>query len=91
MTGRAWYIVARLGGALLSSVSRFFNAAVLGGSTSESISARSFREPWPTAVKWIDTALWIFERDHCRKAWDTEVSDARKTLARNDLAQGVTL
>jgi hypothetical protein len=42
-------------------------------------------------VKIINAALWIFERDHCRKAWDTELSDARKTLARNDLAQGVTL
>jgi len=85
MISRAWYIIRRLGAALLSSVSRFCNAAFLGGSTSESISARSYREPWPRAVKSINAALWVFDRDHCRKAWHTEVSDARKTLARNDL------
>jgi hypothetical protein len=85
MTGRVGYIIRRLGEALLSSVSRFINAAFLGGSTSESISARSYREPWPNAVKVINAVLWVFERDHCRKAWDVEVSDARKTLARNEL------
>ena len=85
MIKRLAYIIRRFGGALLSSVSRFINAAFLGGSTSESISARSHREPWPRAVAVIDAALWVFERDHCRGAWLVEVSDARKTLARNDL------
>jgi hypothetical protein len=85
MTGRAWYIIRRLGEALLSAVSRFCNAAFLGGSTSESVSARSYREPWPRAVAVINAALWIFERDHCRKAWDVELSDARKTLERNEV------
>ena len=87
MTGRAWYIIRRFGAALLSSVSRFINAAFLGGSTSESISARSYREPWPRAVKAINAALRVFGKDHCRTAWLVEVSDARKTLARNDLIQ----
>ena len=84
---RPVYVIARLGGALLSAVSRFINAAFFSGSTSESLSARSYREPWPVAIKLINAALWIFERDHCHKAWDTEVSDARKTLARNDLLE----
>jgi len=85
MMSRAWYIIRRLGYALLSAGSRFFNAACLGGSTSESTSARSYREPWPRAVKIINAALWVFGKDHCRTAWLVEVSDARKTLARNDL------
>jgi hypothetical protein len=85
MMSRAWYIIRRLGAALLSSVSRFCNAAFLGGSTSESISARSYREPWPRTVKVLDAALWIFGKDHCCTAWRVEVDDARKTLARNDL------
>ena len=87
MMRRAGYIARRLGHALLSAVSRFFNAACLGGSTSESVSARAYREPWPRAVRRINAALWIFERDHCRKAWDTEVLDVIKTLERNDLLQ----
>jgi hypothetical protein len=82
---RLAYIIHRLVEAVGSSFSRCFNALALGGSTSESTSARSHREPWPKAAKFIDAALWIYERNHCRKAWDKEVSDARKTLARNDL------
>jgi len=85
MMSRAWYIIRRLGYALLSAGSRFCNAAFLGGSTSESISARSYREPWPRAVKIINAALWIFGKDHCRTAWRVDVEDAKKTLARNDL------
>lgn len=87
MTGRAWYIIRRFGAAWLSAVSRFINAAFLNGSTSESISARSYREPWPRSIKIINAALWVFGKDHCRTAWLSEVSDARKTLARNDLIQ----
>lgn len=85
MRSRALYIVKRFGAALLSSVSRFTNAAFLSGSTSESVSARAYREPWPKTVLVINTVVWVFEKDHCRKAWEVEVSDARKTLARNDL------
>ena len=87
MMQRGWYIIRRLGAALLSSVSRFINAAFLGGSTSESISARSYREPWPRAVKAINAALWVFGKDHCRVAWLAEVADAIKTLERNDLIE----
>jgi hypothetical protein len=84
MIKRPAYII-RLGAALGSVLSRLFNVGVLHGEELESTSARSYREPWPRAVKFINAALWIFERDHCRKAWEKEVLDARKTLARDDL------
>lgn len=87
MIGRVGYVAGRFGYAFLSAFSRLFNALFLNGSTSESTSARAFREPWPRAVKIINVVLWLFERDHCRKAWVSEVSDAIKTLERNDLIE----
>jgi hypothetical protein len=71
--------------AVLSSFSRTFNVFFLNGRDLESTSARSYREPWPKAIRFIDKLLWIYESDHCRKAWEKEVRDARTTLARADL------
>jgi hypothetical protein len=84
---RPVYVLYRLAESLLSSLSRFGNAAFLGGSTHQTISARAFIESasntrWARRQRFID-ALFFFQADHCRWAWEIEVRNAEKTLERN--------
>jgi len=84
---RPVYIVLRVFEALGQVASRFANAAFLGGSTRQSVSARAHLE-WPVAERRIDSffrhlPLW-WEEDHCANAWTVEVSDALKTLEHNN-------
>jgi len=83
---RPVYIVLRVFEALGQVASRFINAAFLGGSTRQSVSARAHLE-WPVAERQIDAffrhlPLW-WEDNHCANSWASEVSDALKTLERN--------
>jgi len=84
---RPVYILYRLGESLLSSLSRFCNAAFLGGSTHQTISARAFIErascPGWARRRCIIDALFFFQPDHCRWAWEIAVRNAEKTLQRN--------
>jgi hypothetical protein len=80
--GRASYAALRFAEAVLSAVSRFLNAVLLGGSTSVSISARAALERtprWRRARVWIDRLFW-FDPDHCQRALDREIALARRTL-----------
>lgn len=84
---RAAYVLLRLAECLLSSLSRFGNAALLAGSTHQTISARAYIEgttdpKWAWRRKFIDT-IFFFQADHCHWAWVFEVSNAQKTLDRN--------
>ncbi len=82
---RAGYIAYRFFEMFVSILSRTFNAAFLGGSTHQTTSARAFIENWPRAQLWIN-ALFFWEEDHCRTAWETEVFHAEQTLQRAGIA-----
>ena len=83
---RAAYILLRFAEMVISSNSRLFNAAVFGGSTYQTVSARAYIDG-RTNAKWarrrnrIDRVFW-FDADHCKAAWQNEVDAARKTLDR---------
>jgi len=83
---RPIYILARFAEMLIAAGSRVLNAAVFGGSTHQTLSARAFIDGM-TSPKWakrqraIDTAFW-FQTSHCKTAWLQEVDAAHKTLAR---------
>jgi len=84
---RPIYVLYRLTESLVSSLSRFGNAAFLGGSTHQTISARAFIESttnpgWARRQRLINT-LFFFQPDHCRWAWEIAVRNAEKTLQRN--------
>jgi hypothetical protein len=86
---RPVYVFYRLGESLLSSLSRFCNAAFFAGSTHQTISAQAFIESasntrWARRQRFID-AIFFFQPDHCRWAWEIEVRNAKKTLERNKL------
>jgi len=84
---RPLYIALRFAEALGSAGSRLFNAAILGGSTHQSTSARAHIESyasdgWATARTWINR-VFFWQADHCRMAWEYEVAEALNTLERN--------
>lgn len=84
---RPIYILYRLAESLLASLSRFGNAAFFAGSTHQTISARCWIEgqqspKWARRRRLVD-ALFFFQPEHCRGAWEAEVSNASKTLERN--------
>lgn len=78
---RCFYIAYRVVEMLISLVSRFVNAAILGGSTHQTTSSRAFIEPMPRLRNAIN-AVFFWQEDHCRWAWEREVEEARRTLAR---------
>jgi len=87
---RPIYIVARTFVAIGQVGSRFVNAAVFGGSTRQSISARAHSEPWPRGRIWINRFFRLFGQvDHCAESWTAEVTDALKTLDRNNALQSL--
>lgn len=80
------YIIWRVGTDLVSLLSRFLNAFVFGGSTAQTLSARSHLEA-ATSLKWarrkrfINRLFW-WQPDHCKWAWEQEVERARYVLCR---------
>lgn len=78
---RAAYIAYRVAEMAISLLSRFINAALLGGSTHQTTSARAFIEPMPRLRSAIN-AIFFWQEDHCRWAWEREVAEAKRTLAR---------
>jgi len=80
---RPAYIAYRVFEMAVSLLSRFINAAILGGSTHQTTSARCHIEPWPRGGRFIN-ALFFWQEGHCAWAWEREIEAARKTL---ELAQ----
>lgn len=83
---RARYILWRVATDLVSLLSRFLNAFLFGGSTAQTLSARSHleapaSEAWDRRRRFIN-ALFFWQQDHCRWAWEMEVERARYVLAR---------
>jgi len=86
---RPIYILARFAEMIIAAGSRVLNAAVFGGSTHQTLSARAFIDgqailKWANRRAVIDRVFW-FQPDHCAKAWAAEVDAARKTLSRAGL------
>lgn len=83
---RPIYIIARFAEMLIAAGSRILNAAVFGGSTHQTTSARAYIDG-QTSPKWarrrafIDRVFW-FQPYHCARAWAAEVDAAHKTLNR---------
>ena len=81
---RPVYIVWRVLEMLAQIFSRMVNAAVFGGSTRQTVSARAYIEQWPRGRARIDAVFAFFgSEDHCRQAWEAEVADAIATLDKN--------
>lgn len=78
---RPLYIAYRVAEMAVSLFSRFLNAALFGGSTHQTTSARAHIEPWPKR-KAIINAIFFWQDDHCEWAWHREVEQAKKTLQR---------
>jgi len=83
---RPIYILARFAEMLIAAGSRVLNAAVFGGSTHQTVSARAFIDgqaipKWAKRRDVIDR-VFFFQPGHCEKSWISEVANAHKTLAR---------
>lgn len=80
------YVSSRIFADLVSIISRALNAFIFGGSTAQTLSARSHLEA-PFSVQWEErrrfiNALFFWQKDHCRWAWEIEVERARHVLSR---------
>lgn len=83
---RVGYILLRIASDLISLLSRAINAFLFGGSTAQTLSARSHLEA-PASSVWdrrrrIINAIFFWQPDHCRWAWEKEVERARYVLQR---------
>lgn len=83
---RSRYILWRIASDLVSLLSRFLNAFLFNGSTAQTLSARSHLEAatspaWARRRQFIN-ALFFWQPDHCRIAWEMEVERARYVLTR---------
>lgn len=81
---RLTYILFRIANDLVSLLSRAINAFLFGGSTAQTLSARSHLEAaassvWDRRRRFINALFW-WQPDHCRWAWETEVERARYVL-----------
>ena len=84
---RAAYIGWRTAVALAETGSQLVNAAVFGGSTHQTLSARAHIDPdfvrMQRRIDWFFRNLPFWkELDHCASAWMAEVDRARRTLDR---------
>ena len=64
----------RVGG----SISQMLNVVFLNGHQDESLSARSYR----TVSMWETVIDGILGKDHCRKAYQTDIKHAKELLAK---------
>lgn len=85
---RTRYILWRIATDLVSLLSRFLNAFLFDGSTAQTLSARSHLEA-ATSRAWerrrrLINALFFWQTDHCKLAWEMEVERARYVLSRLD-------
>lgn len=48
----------------------------------ESISGRAYRQGWAKAEKAINAVFFVFERDHCKKAYLADIERAKSLLAK---------
>jgi hypothetical protein len=68
-----------------SATSQWLNVVLLLGHPNESISGRSYREPWPLAMKIIN-ALHFWQNNHCRGAYNKDLEWAKDYIERKNHA-----
>jgi len=83
---RLAYIPYRLAFDLVSLVSRMINAIVFNGSTAQTLSSRAYIDGrdsryWQRIGRVIN-ALFFWQENHVKLAWESEVERARYTLQR---------
>ena len=79
---RPLYIACRVGEMFVGLVSRAINGSLPGGSTFQTLSARSHIETntgWLRARRIIN-AMFFWQPDHCAAKWQREIENAEKTL-----------
>lgn len=84
---QAGHVAYEIGFYLASIASRTINASFYGGSMHQTLSARAHIEA-RTNARWKQiegriNRLFFWQKDHCAKSWDSEVSRAWKTIERN--------
>jgi hypothetical protein len=86
---RALYILYRFLDMAISLFSRLINAALLGGSTHQTTSARAHIEVTPgwRRIRRCINILFFWQPDHCEWAWQQEVAAATRTLQRAGINQ----
>lgn len=62
------------------AASQFFNVLIFNGDPNYSISGDAYRFKRTTLVKIIDKLFSRWEQDHCRKAYEHDVTKAEKLL-----------
>ena len=85
---RPIYVVGKFFYDLVAVLSRLLNATVFGGSTCQTLSARSYLESltcekWAARRRFINR-LFFWQDDHCKEQWEYEVMLAHKTLELNE-------
>jgi hypothetical protein len=74
------HYLIRLGDA----ISQFLNVLIFNGDPNYSISGESYRLNKKLRTNVIDSLFWIFEQDHCKKAYEHDVIKARILLSKID-------
>lgn len=86
MMNRALYIPYRIVFDLVSLFSRMLNAIFFNGSTAQTLSARAYLNGRDSRFWWvmgrIINALFFWQEDHVKAAWEAEVERARHVLQR---------
>lgn len=57
---------------LFMMASQALNALAFGGDPDETLSARSWREQWPTAIRRIDRLMAWEGPDHCERTYKAQ-------------------
>jgi len=83
---RILYILYRVKTDIVSLISRFLNAFIFGGSTSQTLSARSYLEGHKCS-RWrkigrVINYIFFWQDNHIEWAWQQEVTRAEYTLKR---------
>ena len=67
------------------AISQLINVSLLSRhkytNANESISGRCHRCGWKRAEKAINALFYVFEKDHCRKAYIADISRAKQLIA----------
>lgn len=81
------HVLYEVGYFFFATASRAVNATIFKGSMHQTLSARAEVDSRTSHVwakrKRVINIVFFLQEDHCLKAWESEVSRARKTLERN--------
>ena len=70
------------------AISQLLNVSLLSRhkytNANESISGRCHRCGWKRAEKVINALFYVFEKDHCRKAYIADINRAKQLIASSE-------